>query len=103
MHVFADAGGGVPVRQSLAIRFFLLQALGIMLEDLVQAVYRKVVGSKQGDPNMLEKLIGYVWVIAFLVCTTPIWVYPIILEAREEDAILSFASIKPLLFGRQSQ
>ncbi|KAH8599967.1 membrane bound O-acyl transferase family-domain-containing protein [Bisporella sp. PMI_857] len=42
--------------------FFPAQALGILIEDLVMAGYKKVVGRKEGEKaRTWERLVGYLW------------------------------------------
>ena len=101
MHTFADMGGGLSMRQSGALQFFCMQALGIMIEDGVQALYRQYMKGRTKRPaHMIERLVGYVWVLFFIVWTSPVWVFPTQLHMREGDALLSVSAIKPLFSGR---
>jgi hypothetical protein len=61
-----------------AIQFFCNQALGIMIEDGVQELYRRISGKSNDsvDTPLWAKIMGYLWVVAFLSWSTPIWVYP---------------------------
>ena len=43
MHVVAGSGGAVSMAESSALRFFCVQAVGILLEDTAQALHRKGV------------------------------------------------------------
>ncbi|KZT51242.1 hypothetical protein CALCODRAFT_443331 [Calocera cornea HHB12733] len=56
------------------VLFFLLQAAVITLEDLLVA-FGKRLGIKDGWP---VRLLGYVWVVAWLVLLTPIWTEPLV-------------------------
>lgn len=86
--------------ESGALQFFCMQALGIVLEDGAQAVYRKVTGRTQGsNPTLLERSIGYSWVLFFIVWTTPVWVFPVTLKMRKQDARLDFEAAKPMFSG----
>lgn len=103
MHIFADAGGGLPMHRSGAFQFFTMQAVGIMIEDAVQVVWRKLMPSA-GSSTLLQafgKVMGYLWVVTFVVWSSPVWVYPFIREMRHEDAMLSFASVAPVFFRRE--
>lgn len=103
MHILADAGGGLPMRQSGALQFFCMQALGIMIEDGVQEIYKQFTKRKSGTvPTRSERIIGYIWVVAFLVWTSPVWVFPAILQMREDEATLSLSALKPLIRGLAS-
>ncbi|KZT51241.1 hypothetical protein CALCODRAFT_477393 [Calocera cornea HHB12733] len=54
--------------------FFLLQAAVITLEDFIVA-FGKRLGIKDG---WSVRLLGYVWVVAWLVLLTPIWTEPLV-------------------------
>lgn len=101
MHARADTGGGMSMRESGAIQFFCMQAVGIIIEDAVRNVYSTYCNSNSSfGATMLKKAIGYTWVLFFLVWTTPVWVFPAILNMRPEDAQLSWAAVKPVFVGR---
>jgi hypothetical protein len=78
LHAIIDYSGGMDLNDSGSLRFFCMQALGIMLEDVVQAVYRYVSGTKRGSKTpRWAKVAGYIWIVAFMLFwTTPSWFYP---------------------------
>lgn len=89
------------MRQSGAMQFFCIQALGIMIEDGVQGAFNKgFKGETRGYVGMAGRIIGYAWVLFFLVWTSPVWVFPATLQMREEDALLSLSAVKPLFSWR---
>jgi len=99
LHLSADVAMGIALGESGSIRFFCTQALGIFLEDGVQALYHHIVpkehrSSRQGS---LAKMVGYAWLAMFLVWSTPIWAYPAIRRNRGEakDILLPFSIMKP--------
>jgi hypothetical protein len=94
MHVVADSGGAVPMAQSGALRFFCTQALGIIVEDGVQELYRRVFGNQK---SRVGKAIGYLWVLAFLSWSTPVWVYPVARTMKREDMMLTVNALRPLV------
>ena len=97
MHIASDVGGQLAWSESGALQFFCMQALGIMIEDTVQAVYQRITGRKAGaHPTLVERSIGYAWVVFFIVWTTPVWVYPVTLKMRQQDARLTFEAAKPM-------
>lgn len=55
-------------------RFFMLQAVGITIEDAVIALDKRI-GVSARWPNFARRL-GYVWVISFFVSCTPEWMGP---------------------------
>lgn len=89
--------------QSGAPRFFVTQALGILLEDIVRVQWRHLQLNKR-DSNMQKMLLrirrrlGYLWVLVFLVWSTPVWVYPAIAVNRGEpkDRVLPFSILSTI-------
>ncbi|KAJ3562768.1 hypothetical protein NPX13_g8442 [Xylaria arbuscula] len=71
IHYRSDVAMGVPVADSGTLRFFLLQGVFIVLEDGVSILLRDVLVTRRFD-----RLVGYLWVIFFLVWSTPTWSYP---------------------------
>ncbi|PWY93565.1 hypothetical protein BO94DRAFT_563945 [Aspergillus sclerotioniger CBS 115572] len=72
MHVVIDVVSNIPVRESGAMRFFLSFPFGYMIEDGVQAGWRKLQGSKKKagtEAEWWERAIGFVWVVGFLTVT----------------------------------
>ena len=103
MHIFADMGGGLSIHETGALQFFLMQALGIMIEDGVQAIYRQTFKSvRESKANVIGKAVGFAWVLFFFVWTSPVWVFPATRKMQKEDAYLSIGAMKPL-FGKTNQ
>ncbi|KAH8586208.1 membrane bound O-acyl transferase family-domain-containing protein [Bisporella sp. PMI_857] len=75
-HILVDRTLGIPFRESGSVSFFCLQALGILLEDIVQAIYQRLGNRNKRTSQQWTRVVGYLWVIAFLIWTTPAWVYP---------------------------
>ena len=104
MHFLGEVGVGFPVRDSGTIQFFLLQAVGIMLEDGVQAIYRYALGIRRNpgsQPQRWARVVGYVWVLGFMTWSTPIWFYPRLrqMAGDEREMVLPF-SLLQLLRGQ---
>lgn len=99
MHLVCDIGGSIPVRDSGAIQFFSVQALGFLLEDGMQEVYRRIRGDK--SVGLVEKsamrIMGYIWVVAFLTWSGPAWVYPLSTAANKEDNYITFTNFRSIL------
>lgn len=94
MHLITDMGASIPISESGALRFFCTQVLGIMLEDGAQEIYRRV----RGKPGSLTRIVGYLWVLAFLSWSTAAWQYPAILITKKEDVLfrpIAFRSLGP--------
>lgn len=79
LHQVADFSNGMPWNQSGSLKFFCVQAGGIVVEDTVQLIYRLISGAKLEDPPRLwTRLVGYIWMVFFMLFwTTPWWFYPI--------------------------
>jgi Membrane bound O-acyl transferase family len=104
LHLVVDLALGMSFSESGSVRFFCTQALGIAIEDSVQAIYRARSGGRSRmsiQTQAWAKSIGYVWVVAFLAWSTPVWVYPAIRmnKGEADDRILPFSLLR-LLLGR---
>lgn len=91
-HIVSDLGASIPPSDSGAVRFFCTQALGIMIEDAAQELYRR----SGGRSGLLSRLIGYVWVLAFLSWSTAAWQYPALLITKKEDVVFGLSAIRSL-------
>ncbi|KAF2499988.1 hypothetical protein BU16DRAFT_578028 [Lophium mytilinum] len=74
IHVVGDVAAGVPMRESGVREWFSVQALGLPIEDLVAAMTGT---SKNEDGKLWQKIVGFIWVCAWMVWTMPVWTYPI--------------------------
>lgn len=71
MHFPMDRAFGLRYSDLASVRFFSIQALGVMVEDGVQAATAGLA-----IPPRVRRLVGYVWVVVFLWWSTPTWFYP---------------------------
>lgn len=92
VHIMSDLGASLPPSESGALRFFCTQALGIMIEDGAQSVYRHI----GGHPGFLSRTVGYIWVLAFLSWSIPAWQYPAILITKKEDVVFKLSAFRSL-------
>ncbi|MCJ1384673.1 hypothetical protein MMC17_007791 [Xylographa soralifera] len=96
MHAFSDLGRGLAWEQSGAIQFFITQVVGIVIEDAARKTFRSISGAKKetATPRMV-KAIGYLWVIAFLVWSIPVWIYPSMYVDKGEpkDQIIPYSVV----------
>ena len=98
--MYSDFAVGMTLVESGSIRFFCTQAVGILLEDSVQALYRHFVpGVDKTKSDRVARLIGYVWLGVFLTWSTPVWAYPAMRrnQGKAKDIVLPFSIIKPLV------
>jgi hypothetical protein len=88
LHITIDKGERRP---GLATRmlFFQSSAIGIILEDGVQALWRRFFGEKfikiDAEVPRWKKLIGYIWVWSFFIVVSPWSYYP---TARQPAGII---------------
>ena len=68
LHVTNDIALGIPLSESGAMSFFLLQGCGFVLEDSVQAVWR---GYFETETGSFARMAGYVWTALYLSWTAP--------------------------------
>ena len=77
LHLTSDYMQGVSPHKSGSPTFFLGSALGIMIEDGVQAMHRKVTRAPSsesrtgGFPPLWKRLVGFTWVVAWLSLLSP--------------------------------
>lgn len=79
-HGIIELSAGISWRNSGAFTFFCAQALGVILEDSMQAIYRHMCGTQResGPPQRWIRMMGYVWVLTFVVWSTPAWFYQLL-------------------------
>lgn len=76
-HMFNDISQGIPWHENGAVRFFLTQAFGIMFEDALVAMFGRLLGQRQCGKTWI-KVLGYVWVLTWLIWSSPVWIYPLV-------------------------
>ena len=54
-----------------SMKFFLLQATGIICEDTIVILAKKAGFSSK--PNRFVKFIGFIWVFAWITYSLPLW------------------------------
>lgn len=69
-------GFGILWFESGSMRFFCMQTIGIMIEDAVHAMFKSVVGSKEGKRNGVVDLLGFLWLLAWMSWSMPVWIFP---------------------------
>lgn len=100
-HKLVDMAGGMTVQESGSLQFFCTQALGIIIEDMAQAIYFSRLQTKKviRSSPLWARLLGYVWLGTFLVWSSPVVIFPAIRRNRGEpkDEILPFSILGYLL------
>ena len=80
-HFAGDRVEGLNWKESGCVRYFAMQAVGIVVEDAAQEVWRRIGGGKE---TALRRRLGYLWVVAWQVWTLPGMTYPKLAAARGE-------------------
>lgn len=76
IHLFAEEyPWGIDWDRSGTTRFFVTQAFGILLEDLVQTAFAWG-GSQEPHTHWWSKAVGWVWVVLFVFWSSPAHFYP---------------------------
>ena len=95
VHHSSDLAMGIPRAEAGSLIFFLLQPLGIMVEDAMQALTRHVPTSR--SLGWVRPIVGYTWVVVFLSWSTPKWFYPQQRLGVDPADLLPFRIIGPLI------
>ncbi|KAJ5832818.1 hypothetical protein N7474_001129 [Penicillium riverlandense] len=77
LHVLLDAVVGMPTRYSGALPFFTSFTLGIMIEDGIQELYKRMTGSEGHIVPRWKRAVGHLWVIIWLGVTSTWYLRPI--------------------------
>jgi hypothetical protein len=87
---YADA---VPWSQSGTMRFYCIQAFGILLEDAFQGIFHALTTHQH---SRWTRAVGYIWVTFWIVWVSPALFYPR-LELSKKEIILPFSVVGPLM------
>lgn len=74
--MLCDITQGIPLGESGAMRFFVMQSFGIMFEDAFLWVIQHCLGEKLHKYSWVSRTAGYIWVTAWLIWSSPVWLYP---------------------------
>jgi hypothetical protein len=92
IHLAPDLTIGIPLKETNSVSFFAMQALGIVIEDSVQHINRRL-GLVRSP--LLQRLVGYAWVGAWLFWQAPKWSYP---TARymdtDKDYLITYSNMQ---------
>lgn len=80
MHLLDDLASGVTLQDSGAMSFFLVQVLGLIVEDVVIRAYRS---STARITRTAERSLGFLWVSIFLTWSVPAYMYPMMWRANQ--------------------
>jgi hypothetical protein len=83
-HVVVDLLQSVPPQYSGSLPFYMSFIVGIMLEDGVQELWGRLVAhdgastSKESTPATWQRIVGLLWVVAWLAITSTWYFTPMI-------------------------
>jgi hypothetical protein len=99
MHLLIDLSSGISFRNSGAMKAFLAQALGLIIEDSVMSIYQRLPRRAHLAVNC-EKALGFIWVVSFLTWSIPAYIYPMMWRSNQGlmDSTIPFS-----LFGENAE
>ncbi|KAJ5249267.1 hypothetical protein N7468_000718 [Penicillium chermesinum] len=77
MHACIDAKGGVGFHLTGAWACFLLQPVGIIVEDIEETLYTKLFGKLHEPASLWIRVLGDIWVWCFLALVAPLYNFPL--------------------------
>ncbi|KAI2731882.1 hypothetical protein CBS147332_1021 [Penicillium roqueforti] len=104
IHVVLDSLRDVSPREPGTMSFFLSFVIGYIIEDGVQALWKRTRGSRDniGLPTWWQKTIGYCWVLTWLGVTSPWYFRTKMLKPEQHMVWVPFSVaglISPLLLN----
>nr|A0A0M3STV6.1 RecName: Full=Acetyltransferase aurG; AltName: Full=Aurovertin biosynthesis cluster protein G [Calcarisporium arbuscula]ALD83633.1 O-acyl-transferase [Calcarisporium arbuscula] len=101
LHLFcAEYSYGIQWDQSGTLRFYSIQALGIAMEDAVQATSRRLFAYRS---TYWTRAIGYVWVLLWFLWTSPAYFFPLLKYDTEKRPPVLLGPIETWLQSRHVQ
>ncbi|KAI2769577.1 membrane bound O-acyl transferase family-domain-containing protein [Daldinia loculata] len=88
IHIAIDFSSGIPVSKSGALRFFLIQPLGILIEDIIS-----VAPGIALLPQIVQRFLSFIWLSLWMTWTAPGYVYPIIYKSVSGGGLVPFSII----------
>jgi hypothetical protein len=74
IHRLVDNLAGVPDAENTTLNLFVVQTVGIILEDFAIWAYKQMYGEERAErvgKDLSTKMLGWIWVAAFHVVATP--------------------------------
>jgi hypothetical protein len=98
LHRLVDTALGISWDQSGAFRFFSMQPLGILIEEMAQGFWHWFSGTQasgtdgakpgSGQPATWKRLVGFAWWGFWMGWTLPVWMYPHIIRQGESPVLI---------------
>lgn len=90
--VLTDIRLGIPAANSGALAFFLIQPVGMMMEDLLKLVLAPLQAHLQISEG-ISRCIGALWVLLWMTWTVPWYMYPIVAAGSGDDGVIPVSVI----------
>ncbi|KAJ5195811.1 hypothetical protein N7449_006290 [Penicillium cf. viridicatum] len=92
-HVILDSLRNVSPWDFWTMSFFLSFVVGYMIEDGVQGLWKRTLGSQNdsGLPMWWQKALGFCWVITWLGVTSPWYFRSAMLKSEEQMVLVPFS------------
>ena len=98
LHHGIEVAQGMQLSESGATTFFVVMAMGILIEDTVQWLFYHLLVGDEKRGRWWAKIIGYVWVLGLFSYATPFYAYPSLRKNAGglNNQVLPFSLIKML-------
>lgn len=75
-----------------------MQAIGIIIEDTVQGIFRWFNGQQRIESSLSKwkRVLGFFWLLIWLTWTTPVWIYPVV-QRLTGEGILPFSLLRSFI------
>jgi hypothetical protein len=109
-HALGDIACGIPPSKTGAPLFFGVQAIAIIVEDLVQYIWNRLFSNQNAQvsekvnkqnpkgPVRWQIWVGRLWVLLFMYWCTPFYAYPV--TAHNGDGLIVPFSVMRRVFVR---
>lgn len=101
LHVLVDTTQAIPWEFSGATAFFSSTVLGIMIEEGLQGIWRKMNPrtSAQASPPLWARTLGLAWVVTWMGVTSTWYFTPIIQVPAETVTLIPFSMVETVGFA----
>jgi hypothetical protein len=95
LHILGDTVKGIPLEESGALSFFLSFVFGYMIEDGVQALWKRTQGTQitAGPPPLWQRSIGFCWVMGWLAVTSDLYFGPTMGRPERHMELVPFSAL----------
>jgi hypothetical protein len=96
LHIWVDEVGGVPSSRSYAVWWFTSFAVGIVIEDTAQELWRRWSGNrerKSAVTSLWRKVVGFIWVGTWFTLTCPRYMHEIMSLPLDGPLLVPFSAM----------